>query len=199
MENILKLKKENDKMFNEMRDRNAEMQKILYKTLPDNKYFNGKIYVLSVDGFKDGNYIGSTIRTIKHRLNKHKESCKRYLNGKYHYITSFKLIKYAMDNNLEVKIKLLEVCPCKTKLELEQREGWWMNNYDGKLINHHRAGMNIKDNLEEYHKNYNLKNKEKINLQKKIYYLEHINEIKAWQKQKFECECVIQKFINYGI
>jgi predicted GIY-YIG superfamily endonuclease len=58
--------------------------------MPD--YNNGKIYMLES---KEGNviYYGSTTQTLEERLRKHKYNKKIYEEGKYHYITSFKILE----------------------------------------------------------------------------------------------------------
>ena len=39
-------------------------------------------------------YVGSTTLELGRRLNLHKSNYKRYLNKKYHYVTSYELVKY---------------------------------------------------------------------------------------------------------
>ena len=38
-------------------------------------------------------YIGSTVKSLKERFSKHKYKYKQYLEGKYHFTTSFEIIK----------------------------------------------------------------------------------------------------------
>ena len=55
-------------------------------------YKNGKIYriVCNITGEQ---YIGSTCKTLKQRLQQHKASYKCYKGGKGNYITSFKILE----------------------------------------------------------------------------------------------------------
>jgi len=55
-------------------------------------YKNGKIYriVCNQTGLQ---YIGSTCKTLKQRLQQHKTSFKGYKDGKGNYITSFKILE----------------------------------------------------------------------------------------------------------
>ena len=63
-------------------------------------------------------YIGSTAQKyLSTRLGEHKRSYKSNLDGKYPYITSFKVIG---GGNFD--IILLENCSCKDKYELQARE-----------------------------------------------------------------------------
>ena len=104
MEEIDNLKKENDKMFNNMKDRHEQFKKKCLefeKNVEKYNYSNGKIYKLSVEGH-DKFYIGSTILTLNTRLSRHKASFKRFVNGKYCYVSSFPLLKYAEENGLIV-------------------------------------------------------------------------------------------------
>ena len=67
-----------------------------------NKYNNSKIYKI-IDNTNGSVYIGSTTQSINKRLSEHISNYKRYLNGKYHYNSSFEIIK-----NGNCKIELLE-------------------------------------------------------------------------------------------
>ena len=55
-------------------------------------YKNGKIYriVCNITGEQ---YIGSTCKTLKQRLQQHKSSYKCYKDGKGHYVTSYKILE----------------------------------------------------------------------------------------------------------
>ena len=61
---IIDLHTESEKMFNVMKARNNIIQKSFLKMFPDDKYLQGKIYKLSVDGYREGDYIGSTIKSL---------------------------------------------------------------------------------------------------------------------------------------
>ena len=71
--------------------------------MTENKYQNGKIYKI-VDNTNGDIYIGSTYKRLYERIAKHEYDFKYYLNGNYHYITSFKILK-----NNDYKIELIEL------------------------------------------------------------------------------------------
>ena len=54
---------------------------------------------------------------IKKRKSKHKSNYKLYLNGKYHWVTSFDIIK-----NDDYEAYLIKEFPCENKHELEREE-----------------------------------------------------------------------------
>jgi hypothetical protein len=83
--------------------------------MPD--YSNGKIYKI-VCNITNECYIGSTCEPIlARRLAGHVKSYKCWLNGKYHYVTSYKIIA-----NGNYDIVLIELFPCDTKDQLHARE-----------------------------------------------------------------------------
>ena len=149
---IINLHDENRKRMNKMREQNILFQKLMKKSCPEEKYLQGKIYKLSVEGYHEGNYIGSTTKSLNERLSKHKSHYKQFKKRMQYYISSFELYKYAELNNATVRIELLEIYPCRDKFELEQREGWHMDNYEGKLLNSKRAGINDKKHVTVIHK-----------------------------------------------
>jgi hypothetical protein len=90
-----------------------------------NKYNNSKIYriVCNVTG---KNYYGSTIEpTLARRLTKHRCNYKKYLEGKFVYITSFEVLQ-----NGNYDIVLVENCNVKSKEELHRRERYYIENND---------------------------------------------------------------------
>ena len=128
-------------------------------------YKNGKIH--SIRSYQTENiYIGSTIQQLSKRLSKHKSNYKLWKDGKYHYVSSYEILKYE-----DYYIELIEIYPCETKIELEKREGELIrqnNNAINKII----VGRTPKE-YQEYNKDkFRLKrlekynnNKDKINLQ----------------------------------
>ena len=80
-------------------------------------YQEGKIYkiVCNVTGLV---YIGSTCEPIlARRLAGHRKTYNNYLNDKYNFVTSFKVLE-----NGDYSIILLEKCQCNDKMELLKRE-----------------------------------------------------------------------------
>jgi hypothetical protein len=71
-------------------------------------------------------YIGSTTQaTLAVRLAGHVKSFKCWKNGKYHFVSSFAVLE--QDN---YQIELLEAYPCNSKDELNAREGQYIRMVD---------------------------------------------------------------------
>lgn len=87
-------------------------------------YKNGKIYriVCNETGLC---YVGSTTQTLTKRLSKHKESYKNFLNDKYHFVTSFKILE-----NENYDIVLIEEYPCENKQQLHARERYYIETME---------------------------------------------------------------------
>lgn len=81
-------------------------------------YQDGKIYMIeSLEG--DVRYIGSTRGSLRKRLSGHKSCFKMWQDKRYHYISSFDVLKFA-----DVKIMLVENFPCDHKDALQAREAY---------------------------------------------------------------------------
>ena len=94
-------------------------------------YNNSKIYKI-VSSQTDKVYIGSTAKDkLCQRMAQHRANYKSYLNKKYHYVTSFEIIKYD-----DAEIILIEVFPCNTKDELHKRERYWIENTQNYINKH---------------------------------------------------------------
>lgn len=73
-------------------------------------------------------YIGSTKQGFNQRLSKHKYDYKRYLNGKYHYVSSFELFeKYGLNG---VNIEVIEQFNDYNKIELLNKEKHYINTIE---------------------------------------------------------------------
>ena len=186
----------------------------------NNKYKNGKIYCIwSYE--TDDIYIGSSCNELDHRMKKHKDNYKSFLNGVGHYKCSFDIIKYG-----DAEIGIIEEFPCQSKYELLRREGelqkslpcinkkiagrskkeWYeenkekMTEYHKKYRENNREKIAIKDKL-KYENNkehiakrakiYNQKNKEPLARMKKLYYEKNKEKIDKYRKEKFDCQCGI--------
>lgn len=146
-------------------------------------YQNGKIYILKS---KIGNmrYYGSTVRTLKQRLNEHKTNKKRYENGKTtSYKTSYQILDYD-----DYEISLVEDFSCSSKQELETRERWFIENNE--CVNKYIPTRSKKEyykehekELKEKKKKYYDDHKQEINERNKKYYKEHEKEIKEYNKE----------------
>ncbi len=120
--------------------------------MPD--YSKAKIYkIYSYEN--DDVYYGSTCETLSQRMAKHRFNYKMYKNGKFRFTTSFKILELT-----SAKIELVENCPCNSKEELLQREGYYINNNN--CVNKYIPGRTMKE--------YYQANKKKINEKHKEYY-----------------------------
>jgi hypothetical protein len=148
----------------------------------ENKYARGKIYKI-VDYTNDNIYIGSTIEPIlAQRLAKHIRSYKSYLNGKQHFLTSFKILE-----NDNYDIQLIENYPCDSKDELHQREGYYIKTID--CVNKNIPNRNYKQYYEDNKdkiKQYRKDNKDKIKKFQKQYREDNKDKTKQYQKKYYE-------------
>ena len=130
-------------------------------------YQNGQIY--SIRSYQSNDvYYGSTVQPLTKRLSAHKNNFKRWKNEKYSYVTSFDIIKYN-----DCYIELVEKYPCKSKTELQQREG--------QIIRQNNDAINKK--IEgRTQKEYNEDNKDRIKIQTKEYY--NKNKVKILLRHK---------------
>jgi hypothetical protein len=141
-------------------------------------YKNGKIYriVCNQTGLQ---YIGSTCKTLKQRLQQHKTSYKCYNGGKGNYITSFKIIE-----KNDYVIVLIEDFPCDRKEQLNARERFYVESMT--CVNKNSPNKLIELGQVEYSKQYNKEyyneNKDKISEQQKDYYNENKDKILDYQK-----------------
>jgi hypothetical protein len=110
----------------------------------------------------DAVYYGSTIQMLCKRMAEHRRDYKRFNDGKYHYTTSFDIVKYD-----DAYIELVEEIEFQNKQELFAREGHYIR--DNKCVNKNipcRTDQQYrKDNRErliEKHRQYNDVNKDKI-------------------------------------
>jgi hypothetical protein len=170
--------------------------------MPD--YKQGQIYRLW-SPHTDKFYIGSTCNMLAKRLWDHRSKYNQYLKGISHFRSSFKLFELGFD---DVKIELIELCPCNSKAELERREGELIRIHKDNIVNHFVAGRIIdlykveckekliestkkskekhkeiynKKNLERYHAN-----KESIKIEKKKWRDANQEEINKKQREYYE-------------
>ena len=101
-------------------------------------YSEGKIYKIS-SPYTKKNYIGSTCKTLKRRLQHHisSDSC-----------SSIEIVKY-----VDFSIQLIENFPCKNRIELRKREQYYLDLYKDDICNM----KNAYTNQIEYHQKYKQK------------------------------------------
>ena len=144
--------------------------------MPD--YNNGKIYKLwSPEGIEI--YIGSTTTSLSQRKAKHKHNS---------HLCRSKILFEKYD---DVRIELIENCPCNSKEELDKQEGEHIRK-NTECVNMRIAGRTPKewyqDNREhnkERCKEYYENNKEKF----KEYYEKNSEKINEKNSQPYLCEC----------
>lgn len=117
----------------------------------NNKYSNGKIYIITDIGYNIC-YYGSTICNLSKRFAGHKTQYNEHKINNKRYVSVFKIFdEYGIKN---CKIELVELFPCNNKTELLRREGYYIKNND--CINKLVAGRTQKecreDNKEQYQK-----------------------------------------------
>lgn len=142
-------------------------------------YREGKIYKIECNLTPEV-YYGSTTKSLSHRMWTHKN--RRRCSS-----------KQIIDRG-NYTVKIVEYYPCDSKIELEARERWWIENNVciNKRIPTRTKIQFYADNIElmrERNKNYNKNNKEKIQAQKKIYRENNKQKIANQQKEKIQCEC----------
>ena len=96
------------------------------------KYSQGKIYKIVCN--KTGLiYIGSTIKTLEHRLKIHEYNMERFIYTKKHYPLKLKEVSFCTSFFVlfkkDYKIELIQNYPCRSKLELEIKECDYMKTY----------------------------------------------------------------------
>jgi molecular chaperone DnaK (HSP70) len=133
--------------------------------MPD--YQKGKIYKI-LNTIDDEIYVGSTCETLSQRMARHRATCKRNNSS----------LIYKHMNQLGVEhfyIELIEDWPCDRIDELLKREGEIIRSI-GTL---NKSGkINVKENMNEYHKQYHHDNLEKRREQKKQWYENNKDNIK---------------------
>lgn len=130
------------------------------------KFQNAKIYKITSSQITKC-YIGSTTVPLSIRFSQHKH---RYLKGNSN-ASANKLLQFN-----DAKIELIEDFPCKSKNELFEREGFWIKQFD--TINNRTAGRTRTQ--------YYLDNKDKINIQAKLYHQNNLAKMKKVHKTYYE-------------
>ena len=166
-----------------------------------NKYNTAMIYSIRSPA-TEKYYIGSTTQKLCKRFSDHKVHYKAYLDEKYCFVTSFKIIELG-----DAYIELLEEINCENKNQLEKREGELIRLHKDLCVNKIIVGRTRKefynDNIEsikafskqykfdnkEKIKQYKIDNKESISIQSKQYYKDNIEIINAKASLPYLCAC----------
>ena len=168
-------------------------------------YSNGRIYFIEPICDHEDNefYYGSTLQKLCKRMDKHRSSYKSWKNGKSGKFMCYELFeKYGVEN---CKIYLVELYSCKSKEELESREGYYIRNYNcnNKLIVGRTNKEYYNDNKEKIlkkYKDYYNNNKSKIREKYKDYYNDNKDKLVKNQKEyynnnkdtinhHYDCQC----------
>ena len=141
-------------------------------------------------------YIGSTVKSLKERFNRHKSNCKKYLETNKKYITSIEIVK---DETSYIE-QLAEV-QFYNKKELLQKEAMFIDMYKDTCVNMYKnlGCLNKKENdkilykqnkskILEINKKYREENKEQIKEQKHLKYILNKQKINNKRKEKINCE-----------
>ena len=113
----------------------------------------GRIYKI-VSSKCDGCYIGSTTHQLNTRLSDHKSKYKLYITGKFHYLTSFEVLKF-----VDAKIELVHKGVFDSKADMEHLEGEFIRTTPN-AVNKHVAGWT--GTKQEYQQQYKQDNREII-------------------------------------
>ena len=131
-----------------------------------NKYIDSKVYKIS-DLTNNHCYIGSTIQTLNKRLSGHVNDARKYKEG--YGCGSQYIIK-----NQNYKIELLEAFPCECLEDLHKREQYYIDNYEGILVNKIKSYISPEQIKQNRQLSYN-KHRETILQKKKEYDSLYIN------------------------
>lgn len=144
--------------------------------MPD--YSKGKIYAIRSNDTEEV-YIGSTTQSLSVRMAGHRCDFKRFNLGKYHYVSSYEILKLQ-----DAYIELLEEIKCGNIEQLHQREGYYIRQFN--CVNMVVAGQSKKE--------YTVRNWEKIKEKNKEYYDDHKHLITFNQSKKvrYTCSCGVQ-------
>ena len=118
------------------------------------KYLNGKFYTIRCISDNSLIYVGSTIETLSQRFARHKGHCYNVKERGYNMLL-YKTIRTKEWDDFY--IELYENCPCKSKEELNKREGEIIREIGTMNV---KISGNVVDK-KDYNKSYYQKNKNK--------------------------------------
>ena len=136
-------------------------------------------YVYAVRSYQTEDiYIGSTLGVLRQRLYKHKYDLNQFNNGKYHYVTSYEIVKYN-----DAFIEMIDKYENVNKIELRKYEGQTIRNT--KCVNKNIAGRTLKE-YQETHKKIIYQSNQKYYEQNKEVIL---NLTRKRNSKKYICSC----------
>lgn len=183
-------------------------------------FSKGKIYRILCN--KTGKqYIGSTIKELRRRIQSHEHDFRNYQKGVGSYITSFQVLESG-----DYTIKLVEDFRCERRDQLHERERFHIENNEcvnkslpsRKMKEYNQLAavkeskrlykQNNKDKAKEYYirtrehilareKEYRIQNRDRINEYDKQRYQIRKHELLAKAKEKYTCECGTEGTIGH--
>ena len=151
-----------------------------------NRYEHGKIYKIVDNGYNKC-YVGSTCESLSQRMARHRKDYSRYLKETYPTVITVFLIfdEFGIEN---CKIDLIETYPCRTKEELLQREGHYIQTLE--CVNKTVVGRS-KEEKKEIRKSKRREeyftNKDNVKEKAKEYYQNNREYILVRRQEKLEC------------
>ena len=151
----------------------------------------GNIYRIICLCHPDINYVGSTLLSLRHRWQQHKNSYKLWLEGKYGEIAIYPYIKkYGLN---QFKIILIKSYPVCDKHHLSSYEQLWFNKMKNIVCNHNMpwgvSSNNCRWLQKTVKKIYRETHKEQIKEHKKIYAESNKEYIETRRNAKVACIC----------
>jgi hypothetical protein len=146
-------------------------------------YANGKIYKITCDE-NDSIYIGSTTRRLSQRKSEHSSHYLSYNEGRRpNYISAYSIIATGCWG-----IYLLEDYPCKSKADLDRREGELIQEHKKNCVNYIKPGLTPEERKIIYRAkllitkaNYTEEKKDEIKAKDKVYRDSHKDEQRVRQ------------------
>ena len=130
-------------------------EKVAMNSKPENDVKDGIIYVIMRPCDGDTVYVGSSDRKEDERMLEHQNNYNLYLNGKYHYVSSYELVKYD-----DAEIYVVKRIKFKDVVELRQEEQKYIEKCKSmlfKVVNRNRAFVTQKEKkqyMKQYRKQY---------------------------------------------
>ena len=126
--------------------------------------------IYCIEDINDLKYVGSTKQTLDKRFQKHKTSKKIYKNCSSQKLDLDNCKMYSLETGVSKKNK-------------KERERYWINEID--CVNERKLNFN----KDEYIKNYNRKNKDKIYEKRKDYYKRYYQENSLFSSKRVTDGC----------